>query len=149
MWYEDLSPCGYFGPESTSCLRAVGWLERGRPYRTGAVDPEVYQRLVEMCKNPWEPAIFMGFHQCDLCLYHGQSGMHNVFVPVGDVIFVCPELVTHYMNEHGYRPPDEFCAAVLACPPMGSIHYFKALLVSGGKPLYRPAHEAEPRVLSS
>jgi hypothetical protein len=143
-WYEDLSPCGYFGPERTACLRAVGWLECGRQFRTGSVDAEVFKRLVEMCKDPWEPGIFMGLHRCNLCLYDGRTGMRNVFVPAGEVIFVCPELITHYMNDHGYRPPDEFCEAVLACPPMRSMPYLKALLASGGGPLIGQAAEAGP-----
>ena len=88
MWYEDLSSCGYFGPECAACLRAVGWLERGRPFPTGPVDAEVYRRLIEMSKHPWQPSISLGFHRCDLCLYEGQSGNHNVFVPAGEVIFV-------------------------------------------------------------
>jgi hypothetical protein len=50
------------------------------------------------------------------------------------VAFVCPELVTHYMNAHGYRPPEEFCRAMLACPPMRSMPYLKALL-AGARPL--------------
>ncbi len=134
-WYADLSPCGYFGQECATFLRAVGWLERGQPFPVGPVDAEVYRQLVEMCKNPWEPGIFMGFHRCNLCLYEGTTGKRNVFVPAGKVVFVCPELITHYMNEHGYRPPEEFCDAVLACPPMRSMPYLKALLASGGKPL--------------
>lgn len=134
-WFEDLSPCSYFGQECAGFLRAVGWLERGKPFATGLVDVEVYKRLVEMCKDPWHPRTFLGSHCCDLCLYEGQSGKRNLFIPAGGAVFVCPEMITHYMNEHGYRPPDEFCAAVLACPPMRSMPYLKALLASGAKPL--------------
>ena len=88
----------------------------------------MYARLVELLKNPWEPSITMGFHECDLCLYHGEPGKRNLYVPAGGVVFVAPELVAHYMNAHGYRPPVEFCAAVLACPPMRSVPYLKALM---------------------
>lgn len=134
-WYQDLGPCDYFGPECAPSLRAVGWLEAGRPFPTGRVDAPVYARLVELCKDPWEPSVVMGFHRCDLCLYDGRPGKRNVFVPAGDVVYACPELVTHYMNEHGYCPPDPFCAAVLTCPPMRSMAYYKALLAGGAKPL--------------
>jgi hypothetical protein len=119
-------------------------LERGRSYPTGPVDAEVYNHLIEMCKHPWEPGVFMGLHHCDLCLYEGRPGTRNVFVPAGKVVLVCPELITHYMNEHGYRPPDEFCAAVLACPPMRSMPYLKALLASGGRVLIGKTTEGEP-----
>src|SRR5262245_57911764 len=90
-------------------------------YPTGLVDPAVYTRLVELLRNPWEPGIAMGFHQCDLCLCGGESGKRNLYVPAGGVVLVAPELVAHYMNAHGYQPPDEFCAAVMACPPMRSV----------------------------
>lgn len=127
-WYEDLTPCDYYGQQCVPCLRAVGWLERGHPFATGRVAAEVYARLVELLKEPWQPGIFMGFHRCDLCLYEGPTGQRNLFVPAGGFAFVAPELIAHYMNAHGYRPPDEFCEAILACPEMRSVAYLKALL---------------------
>jgi len=127
-WHEDLSPFADFGPDCAACLGAVGWLERGRQFPTGAVDPAVYARLVELLRHPWEPAITVGFHACDLCLYDGPPGKRNLYVPADARVFVCPELVAHYMNAHAYRPPDEFCAAVLDCPEMRSSTYLKALL---------------------
>ena len=147
MWYADLAPFDDSDPDDG--LRAVGWLERGRPFPTGPVDPAVYARLVELLKHPWEPSITMGFHECDLCLYHGESGKRNLYVPAGGVVLVAPELVAHYMNAHGYRPPDEFCGAVLACPPMRSVPYLKALM-AGARPFMLavtsppPAKQAEP-----
>jgi hypothetical protein len=46
------------------------------------------------------------------------------------------------MNAHSYRPPEEFCAAVLACPPMRSMKYLKAMLTAV-RPLVQFSH-AEP-----
>ena len=126
VWYTDLTPLDDSDPDDG--LRAVGWLERGQSFITGQVDPAVYARLVELLKNPWEPSITRGFHECDLCLYRGEPGKRNLYVPTGGVVLVAPELIAHYMNAHGYRPPDEFCAAVLTCPPMRSVSYFKALM---------------------
>ena len=120
---RGLSPCCYFGAESADCLLAVGWLERGRPFPTGAVDAAVYARLVEPLKDPWQPGICTGLHRCDLCLYEGETGKRNLFVPGGGAVFVCPELVAHDMNAHAYRPPEQFCGAVRACPPMRSIRH--------------------------
>ncbi len=83
-----------------------------------------------------QPGIFTGIHCCDLCLYEGDSaGVKNVFIPGDGVVFVCPELIAHYMNAHWYRPPDEFCRAVLSCPAMRSVLYLKALLANGVRPL--------------
>jgi hypothetical protein len=137
-WFADLEPCTYFGVDS---LVAVGWLEQGHPFPTGPVASEIYTRLVELCKDSWQPWVFAGSHRCDLCLYEGKNGNGNLFVPGDQMVYVCPELVTHYMNAHGYRPPEQFCRAVLSCPPMRSVQYFKALLV-GARPLMQAAVQA-------
>jgi hypothetical protein len=80
----------------------------------------------------------MGTHECDLCLYEGEvHGVNNIFVPGEEFLFVCPELIVHYMNAHGYQPPDAFCAAVLRCPPMKSMEYLKLVLKNGGKSLMK------------
>jgi hypothetical protein len=61
-WRGDLMPCDYFGAEFAPFLRAVGWLERGHPYRTGEVDRRVFDRLTELCADPWQPML-MGTHR--------------------------------------------------------------------------------------
>ena len=138
MWFDDLSPCTYFPADAK--LLAVGWLERGNPYRTGTVDRRVYDALVEMRKNAWQPFVCAGVHECDLCSYKpDQCGSANMFIPADDTIYVCPELIVHYMNAHEYAPPDAFCRAVLACPPMRSMQYLKAIKVCGGARLLQPS----------
>jgi hypothetical protein len=129
-WYPDFTRYEAFGPAAAASLFAVGWLKAGPPYDTGRVDTAVYSRLVELLKDPWQPAIGMGVHCCDLCLYDGPPGHRNLFIPAGDRAFICPELITHFMNAHGYRPPVEFRAAVLACPDMRSMSYHKAMLAA-------------------
>jgi hypothetical protein len=132
-WYEDLTPCDYFGTERASFLRSVGWLSRGRHFPTGTVDERVYPKLVELLLDPWQPAVATGPHPCDLCLYKPEArGVKNLFLPGNGCIFVCPELIVHYMNAHGYCPPQVFCDAVLACPAMRSMEYHKAVLANGG-----------------
>jgi hypothetical protein len=37
-------------------------------------------------------------------------------VPNGDVLFVAPEMIVHYVEQHQYAPPKEFVAAVLRSP---------------------------------
>jgi hypothetical protein len=134
-----MSRCGYFGDQVADCLTAIGWLERGRAFPSGAVDVDIYSKLLALLDDPWQPVVTMGSHTCDLCLYDGQSGTKNLFVPASNVAFVCPELITHYMNAHGYRPPEGFCQAVLACPPMRSMPYMKALLAAA-RPLVKLAN---------
>jgi hypothetical protein len=138
-WFEDRSRCGYFGDQIADCLTAVGWLERGRAFTSGAVNADIYSKLLTLLNDPWQPGVSMGSHNCDLCLYEGQSGTKKLFIPASNFAFVCPELITHYMNAHGYRPPDEFCQTVLACPPMRSMPSMKALLAAA-RPLVKLAN---------
>ena len=123
---------------------AVGWLERGRPYATGIVAAEVYEALIKMVVNPWQPVVSSGFHDCDLCNYESELRCSStIFIPAKGQLFVSPTLITHYMNAHGYAPPAKFCEAVLTCPPMRSMDYLKSVLATGGRHLIQLA-TAEP-----
>jgi hypothetical protein len=114
----------------------VGWLERGKEFTVGECDPRVYRRLVEFLADPWQPMVCCGFHDCTICQYEPQHrGSANLFIPACSFLYACPELITHYMNAHGYAPPVEFCEAELQCPPMRSMEYLKAILANGGKTL--------------
>jgi hypothetical protein len=138
-WFADLAPLRYFGDHFANCLAAVGWLERGQPFPTGAVDASIYSQLKELLRNPWQPFQTLGFHSCDLCLYEGPTGTANLFLPDGDRVLVCPELIVHFMNAHAYQPPERFCRAVMACPPMRSMPYLQSLLAAG-RPLVQASH---------
>jgi hypothetical protein len=52
-------------------------------------------------------------------------------VPGSGVTYVAPEGIIHYVERHDYRPPDEFCAALLASPAVDSPEYFAALKATG------------------
>ena len=135
-WFADLSPCDYFGSDAASSLKAIGWLECGREFRTGIVERRIYDTLVALCHEPWQPTVALGIHGCQLCRYEPfASNGANVFIPGNGFLYVCPALITHYMNAHGYLPPEEFCSAALACPAMRSLDYMKALLENGGRRL--------------
>jgi hypothetical protein len=127
-WFADLDRCSYFGARFASCLRAVGWLERGHEFATGQVDSAFAQRLGDLLKSPWAPIAFAGPHTCDLSENERPvRGANNLFVPGDRVIYVCPELIVHYISVHGYAPPVEFCSAVVSCPTMNSPEYFRRL----------------------
>ena len=135
-WFADLSPCDYFG--EFKGIRAIGWLEEGHAFVLGKVDRAVYDKLREFCRDPWTPATLGamgGVYGCTFCQYEPIIGWQNLFVPGRGVIYACPALITHYMNAHSYAPPQEFCDAVMACPPMRSMDYLKAILANGGREL--------------
>jgi hypothetical protein len=141
MWYEDLTECDYFGKEYAKILTAVGWLENGKPFSHGKVSKDFYDKLCEVSKNPWAFCMFCGKHECDFCQFHGKFGGMNLFIPHNGKIYVCPELITHYINAHLYFPPIEFIEAVLACPPMRSMDYLKKMLENGGRELIKLSKE--------
>lgn len=133
--FADLTECDYFGAEHARVLRAVGWLAIDKPFATGRTAPEPFAKLKDLLDDPWQPMVFMGIHDCELCQFDPAHGHTNLFIPHGSVIFVCPELIVHYIATHHYRPPDEFFAALADCPNTRSIQYKKKFLDSGGRTL--------------
>jgi hypothetical protein len=128
-WQPDLKPCTALPVVGGEQLLAVGWLSREHPFPTGPTPRAVYERLREFINDPWQPFVTPGSHNCELCQFDGEAcGSANLFIPAANVLYVAPELVVHYINAHFYRPPEVFCAAVLACPAMRSPDYRQALL---------------------
>jgi hypothetical protein len=145
-WFEDGAACTYFGSDLSSCLRAVGWLAKRKPFTTGPMDRPAYDKLEELRKGflqaRWRWLLFnhfLGYHECDLCSEsNAAEGIKNLFIPGPGFIFVAPELILHYIKAHAYQPPFEFSQAVLACPPVPSAAYLEAVSANGGGVLLAP-----------
>ncbi len=145
--FEDLGPIDYFPVADASALRAIGWLGRGREFPRGEVSREFFEKLCALLIDPWQPMASAGISPCDLCQFSGGPGRlrvgevtvalgsANLFVPGRGFIYVAPSLVAHYIDAHGYRPPEEFIEAVLSCPPMRSMDFKRLLLANGGRSL--------------
>lgn len=132
-------------PSDDTLLFGIGWLSRDMEYATGEVAPNFYEKLTELCRNPWQPSASAGFHNCDLCQYHGVAFNGELYVPGRGRIYVAPVGIAHYIATHWYSPPAVFVQAVLDCPPMQSMHYKKQLLANGGRGLMRTFSErAQP-----
>ena len=154
-YFPDLTPCTYFGEgEHGTAFVAVAWLERGHEYARGSVAAAVFRRLADFRAHAWEPFNCFGFHNCDLCedsprptagaefipfkewrkdghqqgtMDHDGLSCKNLYVPSGRKIYVAPEMILHYVRIHEYRPPGQFCDALVTCPDMGSDAYFTAM----------------------
>ena len=133
--FDDLTECNYFGEEHAHALRAVGWLAGDKAFQTGPTDAQSFAKLKELLIDPWQPMVSCGVHDCELCQFDSPHSCANLFVPNGSLIFVCPELIVHYIAAHHYRPPEEFWNAVTDCPNMRTMQYKKLLLESGGRTL--------------
>lgn len=112
-------------------IRAIGWLSAHHGFATGSSDHEFRSKLQALCSD-WEDStsalgwpIAAGWHDCELCSSFRAGG--NLGVPGNGVLFVAPQMVAHYVNEHDYLPPMDFVTAVRSCPVLGSPEY--ALLV--------------------
>jgi hypothetical protein len=101
-------------------VRAIGWLHPDHSYPRGEVPAEFLARLKEFTARSdgsaealYFPAA-AGWHTREFC---GKAqGGKNFGVPSGDLLFVAPEMVVHYIEEHDYGPPAEFVEAVLRSP---------------------------------
>jgi hypothetical protein len=108
-------------------VRAVGWLSNNQPFPVGEVPPAFLRRLQEFTRK-WGHSVddlgwgvAMGMHSCELCGECMTSG--NFGVPCGDLLFVAPEMVSHYVEVHRYRPPAQFITALMESPSPGTDEY--------------------------
>lgn len=144
-YYADLSSCDYFG-RWQDVLQAVGWLELNHSSTKGEVSKDFFAALMGLAKDPWQPVAVAGHQRCDFCRFSGGPselrfeggavalGTANIFVPAKEHVYVSPTLIVHYIDAHGYAPPDEYQEAVLRCPQMKSFAYLKEMKVRGLKP---------------
>ncbi|MGW1468889.1 DUF7919 family protein [Streptomyces sp. NPDC002308] len=102
----------------------VGWLEGGESYARGEVADEDREILADLAALLQHRS--RGYHYCTLCTEmrerFGVSGAGNARFRLGSAeirvvsdsgqLYVAPNLVLHYIADHGYRPPEEFLAAV-------------------------------------
>jgi hypothetical protein len=131
VFRADLSTCAGFARGDE--VRAIGWLDAAHPYPRGPVPRRFRAALRKHTRTTVQVVLSGGSHRCNLCSRRRQywwprACLYNLIVPAAGRLYVAPELVTHYVAAHGYRPPDEFVAAVLACPPQGSEAYWEQLL---------------------
>ncbi|OJY25734.1 MAG: hypothetical protein BGO98_34510 [Myxococcales bacterium 68-20] len=106
-------------------VRAVGWLAAGLDFGCGEIDGKVVEVLTHLREEGWVHIAMPGIHECELC--HQAREARNILVPSRDVLYVAPAMVIHYIAEHAYLPPSEFCAAVLGCPAPTTDAYYEEL----------------------
>ena len=106
---------------------ALGWLHPDFALQQGKVPTEFLVRIKEFAAR-WCDSIAAlgwgaagGFHTCEFCGKALASGTFGV--PSEKRLFYVPEMITHYVEKHGYAPPADFIAAVLSCPLPGTCQY--------------------------
>lgn len=132
----DLAAFPHFGATASALLSSVGWLGKGIHPSMGAVPKDVFERLCEFVKTPWDQIPPLGTLECPVCVFHPEmTGKRVIIVPGAGTLYVAPDLITHYINAHGYVPPELFCDAVLSCPSPETHSYSDAVMNQGGREL--------------
>ena len=139
-WHEDLSEYNSLDAWITKPAKAVGWLSVNKAFARGALDEVVLRELTNLVQDAWSPVHTPGIHRCELCRFRVIPILTRVFgirdravssglfiIPGDSCVYVSPQGILHYVREHGYLPPEEFCNAVLRCPPMRSADYYRAI----------------------
>ncbi len=138
-YLPDLGPYRGSAADETIGLEplAVGWLRRGKQFATGPVPATFPARLLAFCRPANRVALFPRPFPCGLENHpvppvetDGGTltlGLGEIRVIGEEDIYAAPDLIYHYVVDHGYRPPDLFIEAVLQGPQPGSAEH-RALL---------------------
>jgi len=123
-YFADLSPYPYIGSAAGEGVLNVGWLSRWHGFPRASVSEEVLARIFELCKSRVNQT--KGFHSCEFCRTSGWGQLaerDGVQLRLGSaeirvagrsgVTYACPDMIYHYVKDHGYGPPQEFIDALL------------------------------------
>ncbi|MGW3958083.1 DUF7919 family protein [Streptomyces sp. NPDC004752] len=122
-YYPDLSPYSY--DQSSRDMVNVGWLSTQHPYPKGIVDERVVTAL-KVLSIAYENQM-RGIHSCEFCdgdrtfVFDGPTGETEAWLGSAEIrvegvdgtCYAAPNLVIHYITEHHYCPPEEFCQAAV------------------------------------
>jgi hypothetical protein len=108
-------------------VRAIGWLDAQHPFARGVFPVDSLAKLAEFADSSFKSVVALGWpvamgrHTCEICGAASSGG--NFGVPAGRILFVCPEMLYHYVEAHAYLPPPEFLSALVAAPLAGTDAY--------------------------
>ncbi|MER5304788.1 hypothetical protein ABT039_35695 [Streptomyces lasiicapitis] len=120
-YFPDLSPYRY--SDSTQSMLNVGWLAREHPFPTGTAPEGLVETLAELAKHSVN--VQRGMHFCELCpdfqTARQNTSRCDTFIGSGEirvpgskrVTYASPAMIVHYVEEHSYLPPAEYCEAVM------------------------------------
>ena len=123
-YYPDLSPYSFLPGKVSVPAANVGWLDKEYPFSRGPISTKVVDRIWLLCLRPTNQT--RGYHTCSLCDSKSLSGVRmsvdgvsrtlggaEIHVRASSgVTYVAPDLIYHYITQHGYAPPMEFLEAV-------------------------------------
>jgi hypothetical protein len=102
-YFADLTRCDYSGCRG---FLAVGWLDKAHDFPKGEVEPDLVDILARLWGNRNPNMSHRGWHNCEFC---GEATSSHCIAVGG---YVSPAMIIHYIQDHGYKPPDEFLQAL-------------------------------------
>ncbi len=131
MYFRDLTPYEYRKGQPSALN--VGWLDSAHPFARGIVPDGFVARLRKLALHPVNQ--MRGFHVCQFCDFgrapaaQDQAAVNAYFerLKAAEVVsaaemrvvgrdgsaYAAPILICHYVQVHGYQPPDVFVEAVM------------------------------------
>ena len=94
---------------------AVGYLDITEEYCKGPVSQDFINRL----RQVWDTGVrlmSMGYHECEFCEGGDKatSSSEKVLIDEDNKIeYKFPEMIFHYIEEHGYQPSEDFVLFVM------------------------------------
>jgi hypothetical protein len=133
MHFADLTPYNYCPEEGDPTALNVGWLDVAVPFERGKVPDGFVERLKFLVRGQRHSQT-RGFQACQFCpslaavfdgpafdreLYsacHADGRFSSAEIRVQGEDgrwYASPRMIAHYVEEHGYKPPEEFIRAVM------------------------------------
>jgi hypothetical protein len=124
-WFADMTTYSYSLTGASGGPLNVGWLAPHHEFPRGPIDESHIEMLWSLCRVTVVDT--RGIHRCELCsrdtvpstyLHRDErrrlgTGEIRAFSPSG-MTFAAPDLVFHYVRDHGYLPPRAFLLALEA-----------------------------------
>ena len=83
----------------------VGWIGN-KILSKGNVSIETMKKLEWAADNRDIDQGSLGEHECEICNNHTDRG--EILIIDGEIMYVAPRMIVHYIKEHSYLPPKEF-----------------------------------------
>jgi len=133
MHFFDLTNYTYFPEKSGPPTLNIGWLDSAVPFEKGEVPSGFVDRLKELIQHRYHSS--WGYHVCQFCDglaaaastgWKGNPALHDECHADGRFSsaeirvqgndgrgYASPRMIAHYVEAHGYKPPEEFIRAVM------------------------------------
>lgn len=139
-YFPDMSDYCYHHNGIRPKTKTVGWLSREHTFEKEMPSQEHLTLLWDFCTV--QTMQMRGFHLCELCENPERShllvqrngetlslGSAEIRVFGNDgTIYAAPNLIYHYVRDHGYRPPQSFLTALENSPKPPSQEFFDRLV---------------------